>query len=59
MYIDFGFMLVWGDLIYVPFWYSVIGWWIADYTEKWSTLGYIGLLAFHFAFHFLFRTSNW
>jgi len=26
----FGFMLVWGDMIYVPFLYSIVGWFITD-----------------------------
>ena len=25
---NFGFMLVWGDLVYVPFLYSLPGWWL-------------------------------
>ena len=26
----FGFMLVWGDLVLVPFFYSIGGWWLVD-----------------------------
>ena len=30
----FGFMLVWGDLIYVPFLYSIAGWFAADNVHQ-------------------------
>ena len=52
-------MLVWGDMIYVPFWYSIVGWWVADNVKQWSVAELVGLLVFHLAAHSLFRTSNW
>lgn len=29
----FGFMLIWGDLVFVPFFYSIIGWYLVDAIE--------------------------
>jgi len=29
----FGFMLVWGDLVLVPFFYSIVGWYLIDQIE--------------------------
>lgn len=29
----FGFMLVWGDYVLVPFAYSIVGWYLVDQTE--------------------------
>lgn len=55
----FGFMLVWGDTVYVPFLYSICGWWLIDYREPWSVAAVVGLAALHFAGHYLFRTANW
>ncbi|KAL4455847.1 hypothetical protein ABPG74_003257 [Tetrahymena malaccensis] len=55
----FGFMLVWGDMIYVPFWYSVVGWFVADSTEDYGMPYYIFVVALHLFGHFIFRVSNW
>jgi delta14-sterol reductase len=56
---NFGFMLVWGDLTYVPFLYSLPGWWMVDDTAPFSTFALALLLAFHFAALTIFRQSNW
>jgi delta14-sterol reductase len=55
----FGFMLVWGDTVYVPFFYSICGWWLIDYRTPWSVAAVVGLAALHFTGHYLFRTANW
>lgn len=55
----FGFMLVWGDLIYVPFWYSVVGWFLADNLTDYGMISYASLIAFHLFGHTIFRVSNW
>ncbi|CAF0843168.1 unnamed protein product [Adineta ricciae] len=56
----FGFMLVWGDMIYVPFLYSIAGWFVADnYREPLSIPWVIGTLLLHFTGHYIFRESNW
>jgi delta14-sterol reductase len=56
---NFGFMLVWGDLTYVPFLYSLPGWWMVDNTEPFSRAALALLVAFHFAALAIFRQSNW
>ncbi len=56
---NFGFMLVWGDLAYVPFLYSLPGWWMVDATEPFSGTAIAALVALHFAALAIFRQSNW
>jgi delta14-sterol reductase len=56
---NFGFMLVWGDLTYVPFLYSLPGWWMVDAIEPFSGAAIVALIAFHFAALAIFRQSNW
>lgn len=65
----FGFMLVWGDLVYVPFLYSMVGWWVLPrgweethgewVHDAWPTAAYVALAAFHLLSHWIFRSSNW
>jgi len=56
---NLGFMLVWGDLTYLPFLYSIPGWWMVDATEPFSSSALALLVAFHFAALAIFRQSNW
>ena len=56
---NFGFMLIWGDSVYVPFWYSIGGWYIADEQKNISNVAVAGLLILHIVFHYVFRASNW
>lgn len=56
---NFGFMLVWGDSVYLPFLYSLSGWYIADLRSEYSTNTYIILAICHLGAHYLFRVSNW
>ncbi len=56
---NFGFMLVWGDLVYVPFLYSLPGWWIVTDTEPFSAFEVALLVAFHLASLYVFREANW
>jgi delta14-sterol reductase len=56
---NFGFMLVWGDLVYVPFLYSLPGWWIASNDAPFATEAVIGLVALHVFALWVFRESNW
>lgn len=63
----FGFMLVWGDLVYVPYFYSIAGWWVVDYgwspvENAWAGYGTValaGLMSFHILAHMMFRGANW
>ncbi|HEU4428621.1 MAG TPA: hypothetical protein VFT98_07695 [Myxococcota bacterium] len=56
---NLGFMLVWGDLTYLPFLYTIPGWWMVDATESFSAPALALLVAFHFAALAIFRQSNW
>ena len=68
----FGFMLVWGDMVYsfiyfssnqiilyLPFLYSICGWYMADYLESWDLLRIVVVIVTHLTFHYIFRSSNW
>ncbi len=65
----FGFMLIWGDLVYVPFLYSIVGWFVLGrgfsegetgvIYEPLGNLALVALILFHVFFHWVFRTSNW
>lgn len=65
----FGFMLVWGDLVYVPFLYSLVGWFLVDVPVgdarllglpvATSTPYLAFLFCFHVFFHWVFRGANW
>ncbi len=56
---NFGFMLVWGDLAYVPFLYSLPGWWIATNDEPFGLGAVAALVLFHVLALWVFRESNW
>lgn len=54
----FGWMLIWGDYVLVPFTYCLAGWWLVDATEPLSPLAAAGLVTL-FCFGFwLFRGAN-
>ena len=53
----FGFMLVWGDLVLVTFFYCIGGWWLLDMPAmSWSTVGALVLL--HLLGLWIFRGAN-
>jgi delta14-sterol reductase len=56
---NFGFMLVWGDLVYVPFLYCLPGFWIVDETTPFSTAQWLALTAFFLIALAVFRGANW
>jgi Delta14-sterol reductase len=56
---NFGLMLVWGDLIYVPFWYSLPGFWIVDETTPFTTAQWMGLTVFFLIALTIFQGANW
>ncbi len=56
---NFGFMLVWGDLVYLPFLYSLPGFWIIDETTPFSTLQWALLTAFFLIALTLCFQANW
>ena len=54
----FGFMLVWGDLVLVPFFYSVGGWWLAGQTEAKPMWSIVALVALYSLGLWIFRGAN-
>jgi delta14-sterol reductase len=55
---NFGFMLVWGDYVVVPFFYCICGWWLVGFAEPLpaaQVAAEIGLFAVGF---WLFRGAN-
>ncbi len=54
----FGWMLVWGDYVLVPFFYSVPGWYLVDRTEPLELPVILGLSALYTIGIVLFRGSN-
>jgi Delta14-sterol reductase len=54
----FGGMLIWGDYVLVPFFYSLPGWFLVHRLEPlpaWAAVGLMGLFLFGFC---LFRGAN-
>jgi delta14-sterol reductase len=56
---NFGFMLVWGDLVYVPFFYSIPGWWVAADQHAFPPWAVALLCAFYLLCLIIFRQANW
>ena len=56
---NFGFMLVWGDLLYLPFFYPLPGFWIVDETTPFAPARLIGLIVFFLIALTIFRSANW
>jgi len=54
---NFGFMLVWGDLVLVPFFYSIAGWWLLDAPAR-SPLSMFALSLMFLLGLWIFRESN-
>ena len=55
---NFGLMLVWGDLVYVPFFYSIAGWFIIDQEIGFSVYAIIILGVAYLIALYIFRGSN-
>ena len=53
-----GFMLVWGDLTLVPFFYCIAGWTLFGQTEPMETTTAVGLIALFSAGLWIFRGAN-
>ena len=45
----FGLMLLWGDLVLVPFFYSIGGWWLLDQREPMSRRALLAIAALYAA----------
>ena len=55
----FGFMLVWGDLVYVPFLYSLPCWWLVDEVVPFHAWQLSALSVFFLSCLWVFREANW
>ena len=55
---NFGFMLVWGDTVYVPFFYSIAGWFIVFQELDFSSFIIAFLCIAYILSIWLFRGSN-
>jgi delta14-sterol reductase len=56
---NLGFMLVWGDLVYVPFLYSLPGWWLIDERGAFTATQWVSLSLFYLCALWVFREANW
>jgi len=54
---NFGFMLVWGDLVLVPFFYCIAGWWLLEAPAS-SSASMIALSLLFVLGLWIFRESN-
>jgi Delta14-sterol reductase len=54
----FGFMLLWGDLVLVPFFYSLPGWWLLANPEPMPIWQVLAIAALHVTGLWIFRESN-
>uniref|UniRef100_UPI001178AE25 hypothetical protein n=1 Tax=Calothrix rhizosoleniae TaxID=888997 RepID=UPI001178AE25 len=54
----FGFMLIWGDLVLVPFFYSIIGWYLVDAIEPIPASGIIAISFLYLIGLTIFRGAN-
>ncbi|HET7341028.1 MAG TPA: hypothetical protein VFL90_06170, partial [Methylomirabilota bacterium] len=54
----FGWALVWGDYVLVPFFYSLPGWYLVDRLTRLSPLAIVGLAALYALGFWLFRGAN-
>jgi delta14-sterol reductase len=54
----FGWMLIWGDYVLVPFFYSIAGWYLVDQREPLSTAAAVALCGLYLVGFVLFRGAN-
>lgn len=54
----FGWMLIWGDYVLVPFFYSLPGWYLIHRVEPMPLPGVIGLVVLYGFGFWLFRGAN-
>jgi delta14-sterol reductase len=55
---DFGYMLVWGDYVLVPFFYSICGWFLVGYTAPISMIEVVALIVLFATGFVIFRGTN-
>lgn len=54
----FGLMLLWGDLVLVPFFYSIGGWILLDQSEPMPTRALLAIAALYAVSLWMFRSAN-
>ncbi len=55
----FGWMLVWGDYVLVPFFYCIVGWWLVDASgPPLSPVSAAGIVALYVFGFWMFRGAN-
>lgn len=54
----FGGMLIWGDYVLVPFFYSIAGWYLVDQWEPLAPAALAGLVLLYLVGFCLFRGAN-
>ena len=54
----FGLMLLWGDLVLVPFFYSIAGWTLLDQHKPMKIPALVGLAALYGVSLWMFRSAN-
>jgi len=57
-YENFGWMLCWGDLVWVPFTYTLQALYLVDHTHSLPLWGIVGIVALNLTGYFIFRRSN-
>jgi hypothetical protein len=55
---NFGWMLCWGDLVWVPFTYTIQAIYLVNHAHDLPLWGTLGILALNFAGYYLFRAAN-
>ncbi|CAD8143528.1 unnamed protein product [Paramecium pentaurelia] len=56
---NFGFMLVWGDIVYLPYLYCIGGWYLGDFVQNSPTIYLIFITLLHVTSLYMYRDSNW
>ena len=54
----FGWMLAWGDLVWVPFTYTIQAYYLVDHLHELSAAATAGIVALNMAGYAVFRASN-
>jgi delta14-sterol reductase len=55
---NFGWMLCWGDLVWVPFTYTIQAYYLVEHTRDLPWWGVVGIVLLNLAGYVIFRGSN-
>lgn len=55
----FGWMLVWGDLVWVPFTYTLQAYYLVHHGHELPWWGTVGIVTLNMAGYLIFRGANW